>query len=72
MDRRLQRIDCRTLVVTSRKDNIVNLAMGDIWRAGIPGAQQRELAESGHLADLEAPAELAGMIADFALAGATA
>lgn len=72
VEKRLQRIDCRTLVVTSRNDNIVNLAMGDIWRAGIPGAQQRELAESGHLADLEAPSELAGLIADFALQGATA
>ncbi len=72
VEKRLQRIDCRTLVVTSGKDNIVSLPVGDIWRAGIPGAQQREIAQSGHLADLEAPAELAELIASFALQGATA
>ena len=69
VDQRLQRIDCRTLVITSRHDKIVNLALGDIWRAGIRGAQQRELSGSGHLADLEAPAELADLITDFALQG---
>ena len=69
VDQRLQRIDCRTLVITSRHDKIVNLALGDIWRAGIRGAQQRELTGSGHLADLEAPAELADLITDFALQG---
>ena len=56
-------------MITSRHDKIVNLALGDIWRSGIRGAQQRELTGSGHLADLEAPAELADLITDFALQG---
>ncbi len=72
VDKRLQRIGCRTLVVTSGRDRVVGLPLGDIWRAGIRGAQQRELADSGHLADLEAPAELAPLISEFALAGAGA
>ena len=67
VDRRLPRISARTLVVTSARDKIVNLSMGDIWRAGIRGATQRELAESGHLADLEAPDELAAIVKEFAL-----
>ncbi len=65
--RRLPRISARTLVVTSARDKIVNLSTGDIWRAGIRGATQRELAESGHLADLEAPEELAALVREFAL-----
>ena len=67
VDRRLPRIQARTQVVTSARDKIVNLSTGDIWRAGIRGASQRELSESGHLADLEAPEELAEIVREFAL-----
>lgn len=66
VERRLPRIRTRTLVVTSKRDKIVSLSIGDIWRAGIRGATQRELAESGHLADLEAPDELAALVREFA------
>ena len=67
VERRLPRISARTQVVTSRQDKIVSLSTGDIWRAGIRGATQRELQESGHLADLEAPDELAAIVREFAL-----
>ncbi len=70
--RRLVRIDTRTLIATSDRDNIVATEMGEIWRAAIPGAQSVELAGSGHLADLEAPDALANLVRNFALQGVTA
>ena len=70
--RRLVRIDTRTLIATSEHDNIVAGEMGDIWRAAIPGAQSVELADSGHIADLEIPEALANLVRDFALEGVTA
>ena len=70
--RRLVRIDTRTLVATSENDNVVAKEMGDIWRAAIPGAQSVELADSGHIADLEVPEALADLVRSFALEGVTA
>ena len=70
--RRLGRIDARTLVATSEHDKVVARAMGDLWRAAIPGAQSVELADSGHLADLEAPEALAELVRNFVLEGVTA
>jgi pimeloyl-ACP methyl ester carboxylesterase len=58
----LPRIAAPTLVVTSEGDRVLPAALGERWRAAIPGAQATVLPSAGHVAQLEQPAAIAELI----------
>lgn len=61
----LGKVQVPTLVVWGDDDRIAPLECGEIYQHGIPGAQLRILANCGHWAHMERPAELAAVIRDF-------
>jgi pimeloyl-ACP methyl ester carboxylesterase len=68
IERRLRRIKAPALIVTGGKDRVVPRYYGDLWREAIAGSELREIADSGHVFDLEAPEEFATTVSAF-LAG---
>ncbi len=72
VERRLGRITAPTLIATSELDQIVPAAHGPAWQAKITGAELTTLPGAGHLADLEEPDAVAGLITDFVLHGKVA
>jgi pimeloyl-ACP methyl ester carboxylesterase len=68
IERRLRRIKAPALIVTGGKDRVVPRYYGDLWREAIAGSELREIADAGHVFDLEAPEEFATTVSAF-LAG---
>ena len=65
--RRLWRISAPTLVVHGAHDGLIPAAHAEAYAEEIEGAQLVEMEEVAHMIPLEKPAELASVIADFAL-----
>ncbi len=63
---RLGQITAPTLVVRGDHDGILPAAHAQAYAEAIPGAQQTEIANCGHLAALEHPTEIARLIATAA------
>ena len=60
------------LVVWGDSDRIVDPEYGRAYAAAIPGARFRLLPATGHVPQIETPAQLLGAIRDFAAAHAAA
>ena len=58
------------LVVWGEADRIGDYDLGRAYAAAIPGAEFRLLPATGHMPQIETPAQLLGAIADFAAARA--
>jgi pimeloyl-ACP methyl ester carboxylesterase len=69
---RLGRIAVPALVLWGDSDRIVDPDYGRAYAAAIPGAQFRVLAATGHMPQIETPAQLLGAIRDLAAAHAGA
>jgi pimeloyl-ACP methyl ester carboxylesterase len=69
---RLGRIAVPALVVWGDSDRIVDQDYGRAYAAAIPGARFRLLPATGHMPQIETPAQLLGAIHDFAAARAAA
>jgi pimeloyl-ACP methyl ester carboxylesterase len=69
---RLGRIAVPALVLWGDSDRIVDPDYGRAYAAAIPGAQFRLLPATGHVPQIETPAQLLGAIRDFAAARAAA
>jgi pimeloyl-ACP methyl ester carboxylesterase len=65
LERRLDRITARTLVVWGRQDRLIPLAHGERYAARIPRAQLVAIDKCGHLPALEQPDKLGEIILDF-------
>lgn len=63
--RRLPRIKAPTLIVTSERDVVVPAPYGPARRDAIPGARLTTLPAAGHLAELEQPEAVAGLVREF-------
>jgi pimeloyl-ACP methyl ester carboxylesterase len=63
---RLGRVSVPTLVVWGDSDRIVDPDYGRAYAAAIPGARFRLLPATGHVPQIETPAQLLGAILDFA------
>jgi 3-oxoadipate enol-lactonase len=61
----LHRVDCPTLVVTGENDAIIRLEDAQAMADSIPGCKYVEISESGHLSNLENPAEFNRALFDF-------
>ncbi len=62
--RRLPLIKAPTLIVTSTNDRVVPAAYGDVWKRHIANASTVTI-DGGHLVNLEDPARVAGLAANF-------
>jgi pimeloyl-ACP methyl ester carboxylesterase len=69
---RLGQVAVPALVLWGDSDRIVDPDYGRAYAAAIPGARFRLLPATGHMPQIETPAQLLGAIADFAAARATA
>ena len=69
---RLGRVQVPALVVWGDSDRIVDPDYGLAFAAAIPGAQFRVLAATGHVPQLESPAELLAAVLDFTSARSAA
>jgi pimeloyl-ACP methyl ester carboxylesterase len=69
---RLGRIAVPALVLWGDSDRIVDPDYGRAYAAAIPGAEFRLLPATGHVPQIETPAQLLGAIRDFAAARAAA
>ncbi len=67
---RLGRIAVPALVLWGDSDRIVDPGYGRAYAAAIPGAEFRLLPATGHVPQIETPAQLLGAIRDFAAARA--
>jgi mannose-6-phosphate isomerase-like protein (cupin superfamily) len=63
---RLPEITIPVLVVWGEADRMIPVEHGRAYAAGIPGARFTLIPQAGHLPQLETPAELRSVIADFA------
>jgi pimeloyl-ACP methyl ester carboxylesterase len=63
--RRLARIAAPTLLCWGAHDRLAPLACAEAWRRGIPGAELRVFARSGHVPHLEEPEAVAAAVVDF-------
>lgn len=62
LSKRLYRVVAPTTVIMAGEDRLITEPYGEAWRANIDGATVQVIAGSGHLVNLERPAELAGAI----------
>jgi pimeloyl-ACP methyl ester carboxylesterase len=69
---RLGQVSVPTLVLWGDSDRIVDPDYGRAYAAAIPGAEFRLLPGTGHVPQIETPAQLLGAIRDFAAARAAA
>jgi pimeloyl-ACP methyl ester carboxylesterase len=67
--KRLHRITAPTLVIRGRHDTLIPAPHCETYAAEIPGATLYEMTEVSHMIPLEAPAELAELIAGWATEG---
>ena len=67
---RLGHISVPTLVLWGDSDQIADTDYGRAYAAAIPGARFRLLAATGHVPQIETPAQLLSAIRDFASAHA--
>lgn len=63
--KRMGRIKAPTLIVTSELDRIVPAAYGPAWQQGIARSELTVLKGAGHLPEMEQPAALASLAAQF-------
>lgn len=63
--RRLYRVQAPTLVLWGEHDQIIPLAHGQAYAAGIPNARLEIMPNSGHLPQIEQPERLAQLVAKF-------
>jgi len=63
---RLAQVSVPTLVIWGDSDRIVDPDYGRAYAAAIPGARFRLLPATGHVPQIETPAQLLGAICDFA------
>ena len=61
----LAAIRCRTLVVAARLDALMPVAILEELARGIPGAVLAIVEHSGHMASIEQPEEVAGLLASW-------
>jgi len=65
LERRLDRITARTLVIWGREDRLIPLAHGERYAARIPGARLEVIERCGHLPAIEQPAKLYELMERF-------
>jgi pimeloyl-ACP methyl ester carboxylesterase len=65
LERRLDRITARTLVIWGRQDGLIPLAHGERYASLIPGARLEVIDECGHFPALEQPERLHELLSDF-------
>lgn len=63
--RRVSRVSCPTLVITSEKDEIVPVSHGEVISSAVVGSVHKTISEVGHLAILEKPEEFASLVVEF-------
>jgi pimeloyl-ACP methyl ester carboxylesterase len=61
----VQRIQCPTMVVTGEDDVIIRLEDSQALADSIPGAQYFQVPDSGHLSNLENPADFNRVLLEF-------
>lgn len=65
LERRLQRLQCSTLVVKAEDDRLVPNGMADRYAEIIPGAKTVTIPETGHVLCVERPEETAAVLLEF-------
>ncbi len=61
----LARIACPTLVVAARDDQLMPVALLEEMAGAIPGARLEVIDDCGHLAPMEQPERMTGLLADW-------
>jgi pimeloyl-ACP methyl ester carboxylesterase len=69
LDTRLGEIHVPTLVVWGKQDNLLPIASGERYAAGIPGARLVSFDKCGHVPPIEKPVEFVSAVTAF-LSGA--